>query len=363
MSIKRIFLFITFLSFLLISCSNFNTKSITEYSFYYSCFSEEKQNHTSINCFYSSPETDSKLESSDCLPNCGSLSSYNDSISYTPSYNSNCSLELIKQANLGYSFFQDGCIYGNYLFAFLKDGTCYIFDAETFSLIDLTYLPSYNGMTPHSNSVSFAEKTNDDEEFPLLYSNIYNNYPSYLESYGVCCVYKISRDDRHFSFSLVQVIKVSFVDDYNLWYDNSDNESPFGNFVVCDNKLIVFVNLFGSLKTRFFVFELPEYVAGNGINYICLAIDDIVSIYDFPLFRYIQGCTYKDGFLFSLEGLGEQNSPGYLRIIDFYKPNLYTFPLFESIGESEPELICFYKDTMLIIDYFGNSFTFELIYK
>ena len=80
---------------------------------------------------------------------------------------------------------QDGAIFGGYLFSFNHRGQCSVYkiaslgnvkdgEAETFSEFELC---KADLLVPHSNSVAFGNEYYDDnDEFPLLYSNVYNNY-------------------------------------------------------------------------------------------------------------------------------------------------------------------------------------------
>ena len=65
-------------------------------------------------------------------------------------------------------------------------------------------------ITPHSNAVFFGtEFFEEGDEFPLLYSNIYNNYSGKEEPLiGVCLVYRLMRDGDSFKTTLVQIIEI-----------------------------------------------------------------------------------------------------------------------------------------------------------
>ncbi len=275
------------------------------------------------------------------------------------SFDESNTIELVKKEKLKYYSFQDGCSYGNLLFTFLADGTCYIFDIKTLNLVSETSLPSYNGMVPHSNSVCFGKKVDENEEFPLLYANIYNSYSSNPETYGLCFVYSIKRTGNVFSFFLEQTIKVSFTDDYDLWYDSASNSSPYGNFVVCDEKLIVFVNLLGASKTRFFEFDLPSVNFNHEVENVYLSKAD-ATYHDLALFKYIQGCAFYNGFLLSLEGFGDINNPSFLRIVNIDNFVYFSFDLIEVVGNIEPESVFYLNGYLAIIDYAGFIYYFAI---
>ena len=73
---------------------------------------------------------------------------------------------------------QDGAIFGNYLFRFDAKGVCSVHrpDAVSGSSLPISRfsLGETAGISPHSNSVAFgAERYLQEDEFPLLYSNIF----------------------------------------------------------------------------------------------------------------------------------------------------------------------------------------------
>ena len=80
---------------------------------------------------------------------------------------------------------QDGAVFNGFLFSFNHKGDCSVY--ETNSLKNLKNgeaevfgeftLDKTDILLPHSNSVMFGnEYYHNDDEFPLLYTNVYNNY-------------------------------------------------------------------------------------------------------------------------------------------------------------------------------------------
>ena len=125
---------------------------------------------------------------------------------------------------------QDGAIFGEYLFRFEYYGTGCVYrvrdilEAKTEKVSPLCSfeLDKKDIICPHSNSVSFGKEYYcEGDEFPLLYSNVYNNYSKTDDKrIGVCCVYRIKRTEAgadKFTSELVQVIEVGFVEDATLW--------------------------------------------------------------------------------------------------------------------------------------------------
>ena len=105
---------------------------------------------------------------------------------------------------------QDGAIYNGYIFRFNQAGLCRVFCLSTLEKIAEFTLEKADLLVPHSNSVCFGpNRWEEDDEFPIIYTNIYNNYSSCenrLE--GVCCAYRIVRDGTQFTSQLLQVIQV-----------------------------------------------------------------------------------------------------------------------------------------------------------
>lgn len=260
---------------------------------------------------------------------------------------------------------QDGCIYGNWLFLFSSSAVCSVYnlDGGNFDLMCVSKLPSYKGFYPHSNSVCFGHKLFATDPVPLIYTNVYNNYSNNREMDGVCFVYRAFLDEINdvFSFEMVQVIKVGFTDNENIWGNHSLNKSPYGNFLVRENELWVYLNMFDSLTTRFFRFELP--IIGQtkqNIQYVILEQEEIKETFDVFLFRNIQGGTVSGDFLFSLEGFGDELAPGFLRAVSLVTKEVFSIGLANLIGECEPEFVDFYKGILVIGTFEKNIYFVSL---
>ena len=97
--------------------------------------------------------------------------------------------------------FQDGAIWGDYLFRFDSKGNGIVYKMSDVKTnkdpkpISEFVLDKANAIVPHSNAVAFGtEFYENGDEFPLLYTNIYNNYansPSKLN--GMCLVYRLQK--------------------------------------------------------------------------------------------------------------------------------------------------------------------------
>ena len=122
---------------------------------------------------------------------------------------------------------QDGAIYNGFLFSFNHQGLCTVYrmndlnnfkdcEAEVFSEF---VLDKNAVLMPHSNAVSFGNDFFEDgDEFPLLYTNVYNNYAQSDDKLkGVCLVYRVQRFGTQFKTTLVQMIECDFVEDEALW--------------------------------------------------------------------------------------------------------------------------------------------------
>ena len=117
---------------------------------------------------------------------------------------------------------QDGAIWGKFLIQLCADGQCIVYDMDQMEnteecpqVFSRFSLDKSDLICPHSNAVVFgSEYYESGDEFPLLYSNIYNNYAREADKMiGTCCVYRIQRQGHVFQSTLVQLIQVGFVDD------------------------------------------------------------------------------------------------------------------------------------------------------
>jgi len=267
---------------------------------------------------------------------------------------------------------QDGAIFGDYLFRFETDGRCFVFSIQQQRQIAQFRLEKTHLLKPHSNAVAFgAERYDESDEFPLLYTNIYNNYAKQEDRLeGVCCVYRITRDENRFTTALVQVIRIGFVDDLAWWKSLPGKEDvrPYGNFVpdVFRGKLYAFVMRDKEQVTRYFSFRLPQADDGVfcqrwGVKVVTLQKEDILSWFDDEYMRYMQGACAYDGMIYSSEGFDMQTSDGLnhpaIRIIDMDagKQRQY-FDLYALGKKLEPEMMDFAGDTLYYMDVEGNIY-------
>ena len=267
----------------------------------------------------------------------------------------------IGKVNIG----QDGAIYDNSLFHFTSNGECYIYDIETLKLRNRYFLDKKELLNPHSNSVCFGKNFYaPSDPYPAIYCNIYNNYnDSNDKKLGTCCVYRLFDNYSQ----LVQVLKIGFIDETNLWADAEDYR-PYGNFIVdTDNDfLYVYTMKDDSNSVRFFKFDIPSLDSGvfdplYGCNILTLEKDDMINMFDIPYTYLIQGACYYQGKMFSLEGgLGY----GKIRIIDLLQEKvLMEYNLHDDIVKTEPEMIDQKNGLFYYIDSKGNVSKFSLLYN
>lgn len=269
---------------------------------------------------------------------------------------------------------QDGAVFGNCLFRFngKGNGRAYEMDriasgGEISHFAEFT-LDRAEEIAPHSNAVSFgSEYYAEGDEFPLLYSNIYNNYAKTDEPLkGVCCVYRLWREGDSFGTKLVQLIEIGFVEDAELWKASPEKDGvrPYGNFVVDreKGKYYAFIMRNEELGTRYFEFDLPRLEDGEpdsryGVKRVVLGANDIKKRFDCPEHNYIQGACCHGGRIYSVEGF--KNSP-VLRVID---PEVGKQELFCDFAEhgvvDEAELIDFYNGKCYYSDCHGIVYLIE----
>jgi hypothetical protein len=268
---------------------------------------------------------------------------------------------------------QDGAIWNDLLFRFNHAGKCAVYDLAKMRAGDSTALCIFtldkmDVIMPHSNSVFFGKDFfAENDEFPLLYTNVYNNYSKCEDRrIGVCCVYRIKRNGNSFSGELVQVIEIGFKESEKLWISPQKNDvRPYGNFVADNKKGIYygFVMRDGDRSTKYFAFNLPSFNDGEfdaklGAQKVVLGEKDIIDSFDCEYHRYIQGACVYDGKVYSLEGFGHDkvNVPA-IRIINPKSKLQELFMPFENFDSpTEPELIDFWNEICYYADNPGNLY-------
>ena len=269
---------------------------------------------------------------------------------------------------------QDGAVFGGLLFRFKTNGLCYVYNLNNLTIekkspiVSIFTLDKADVIVPHSNSVVFGnEYYAEDDEFPLLYTNIYNNY-SRCENkrIGVCCVYRIWREENEFKNRLVGLIEIGFTKD-ELW-SSGDDIRPFGNFVIDKEKGLyhAFTMRDNEEITRYFSFKLPKVSNGVmdnelGVKKITLTKEDIIDTFDTEYHRFIQGACCEKGKIYSLEGFsGDEVNPPALRIISTNDKKQLECVYFGDFGLTiEPELIDFENNVCYYGDNHGNLYVIE----
>lgn len=259
---------------------------------------------------------------------------------------------------------QDGAIWNQLLFRLDEKGNCYVCELDTLEETARFQLDGTDEWMPHSNAVMFGcEYFAEGDEFPLLYTNVYNTYSKEDDRReGVCCVYRITRQGDSFRGQLVQVITVGFTKDKSLWCSEDGDLRPYGNFVIDREKGIYygFTMRDMSRTTPYFAFKLPRLSQGR---YVTLTVEDILFSFECPYHWLLQGaCTYK-GKIISLEGYRDdtQYRPA-LRIIDTEnQEQLRCEYLIRHELVHEPEFIDFWEDVCYYGDARGNLYKIEEI--
>lgn len=273
---------------------------------------------------------------------------------------------------------QDGAVWNGYLFRFDARGNCNVYSIKD-CLSDISgehtafthfTLDKADIIMPHSNSVAFGKEFYcEEDEFPLLYTNIYNSYASSDDKMkGATCVYRIQKKGVEFSTSLVQLIEIGFVED-NLWRsENGQDVRPFGNFAIDRENSIYYAFTMRDEDdtTRYFSFDLPklsdgEYDEKFGVKRVILETRDIKNRFDCEYHRYIQGACCHNGLIYSLEGFtNDTNNPAAIRIIDTKNKVQKEMYLLSDFNMTiEPEMIDFEADICYYCDNHGNLYQLE----
>ena len=288
--------------------------------------------------------------------------------------------ESSKIANI--SCGQDGAIYNGLLFRFDGKGNCNVHDldnlksaaGESAQVYASFTLDRADEITPHSNSVCFGrERFDESDEFPLLYTNIYNNYDGKGgdELWGVCAVYRLMRKGNNFNSTLVQLIEIGFSHDSELWTSHTTgrDKRPFGNFLVdsASDSYYAFVMRDVPHKTRFFRFDLPSLKDGKydytyNVKKVRLKSSDIIELFDVDYSNFLQGACVYDGCIYSVEGgTRNENNPAALKVIDLYSKEIVASVKLGDYGmDLEPEFIDYYRGECYYSDCEGNLFTLKI---
>lgn len=260
---------------------------------------------------------------------------------------------------------QDGSIYGDYLFRFNAKGICSVYTTDNWEHISTFEVDKNNLISPHSNAVCFGTNYyRDSDEFPLIYTNVYNNYAKCEDRReGTCCVYRIQRNGNNFSSELVQVIRIDFVNDSQYWCSPAVQDiRPYGNFIIDTdvNALYAFVMRDEAHQTRFFKFDLPNHMEGIvddelGVKVISLKLEDIQTQFDSAYTNYMQGAACYDGYIYSIEGFdASAEKPARLRVFNLDKQEeVMEINLAELGLTREPEFIDVYQNKLIYSDNKG----------
>ena len=272
---------------------------------------------------------------------------------------------------------QDGAIYNGILFRFDHLGNGAAFDlskvgeGKVLSPFATFVLDKSDILAPHSNAVFFGTHFYEEgDEFPLLYSNIYNNFCGKEDPLiGVCLVYRLVRIGDSFKTTLVQMIEIGFHENAALWkaYPDKHGVRPYGNFLIDKktNAYYAYVMRTEESGTRYFKFRIPSVTEGEidptyGVRRLVLTEGDILDSFDTPHHHFIQGGIAYEGKIYSTEGFeGEVERPA-IRIIDLEKKEqIAYFDLFSMGYDKEPEMIDFSDGKCYYSDAYGNFYTVE----
>ena len=275
---------------------------------------------------------------------------------------------------------QDGVVKNGYVFRFDGTATCFVYDLKDTTPGEATpineickfRLDRADELTPHCNAVVFGKDYySPDDEFPLLYCNLYNAYDGKPDQmWGVCCVYRLQRNGKEFSTTLLQILEIGFTKNLDYWRSCSDRRDmrPFGNFVVdtTNGKYYALVMRDKPHQTRYFAFDLPKITDGvlderYGVNRVVFNIEDIKEMFDCDYSNYLQGVCYHDGRIYSTEGgCKSVYNPAAMKIIDVEKKCQIADINLVNIGlDLEPELIDFDNGICYYCDNYGFLYILE----
>lgn len=278
---------------------------------------------------------------------------------------------------------QDVTIFGGYMFAFIdrdERGNCAVYEMEALKNaggeepepICRFKLDKRELISTHNNAVFFGnEYYEEGDEFPILYSNVYNNYQKCDERHeGELCAYRLTREGNDFKTELVQVIKIGFVEDTSLWKSapGTVDVRPYGNFAMSaeNGELYAFVMRDVTQTTRYFAFSIPSVREGElspeyGVKKRILDSSEIKYYFDLEYNKGIQGACTHGGNIYSIDGgcLGYIKSAS-LRVIDPIKREQVKLINLAEYGiTEEPEGVVFEGDTCYYVAGHGDTYILE----
>jgi hypothetical protein len=259
---------------------------------------------------------------------------------------------------------QDGAIAAGFLFRPDSYAVCRVFrmaDIETAQGKGVRSVSRFDfdqasAAMPHSNAVCFGKRLLATDEFPLLYTNIYNSYAGAEDRrLAELCAYRITRRGFDFSTSLVQRIRLSFASEVGIWRSGEGDVRPYGNFLVDTENGVLYAYVMRDREavTRFFALRLPP----PKVEDIILTEDDIIGYFDTPYMRYMQGGCIRHGLIYSVEGFSSGENYPAIRVIDPAQKKQLLYRRLSDFGLSlEPELITFRADTCYYSDCSGELY-------
>ena len=274
---------------------------------------------------------------------------------------------------------QDGAIFGDELFRFDHKGNGKAYDLRDLNpqeVCDLTPTATFvldraDVLVPHANAVCFGtERYEPGDFYPLLYSNVYNNYAKTEDPrMGVCCVYRLQKTEEGFQTKLVQLIEIGFCEDATLWKVSEQRHGvrPYGNFLVDRDtaSYYAFVMRDEALGTRYFRFDLPSVHSGEwdsvlGVRRLVLTPADIRAQFDCTYHHFVQGAACFQGTIYSTEGFTNNvaNPPAF-RVITLATGEERYIDITALGCNEEPEMIDFYNDICYYSDACGKLYRID----
>ena len=266
---------------------------------------------------------------------------------------------------------QDGAIDKNTLFRLDTPGTGTVYSLKDNGIEEAgkLFLEKLDLLLVHSNSVFFGPYyAEENDEFPVLYTNVYNSYSSAPDrKEGTCAAYRILREGDHFQGKLTQVIRIGFTENRDLWKSLPGNEDvrSYGNFVSDNENRILWAFTMRDKEkvTRFFSFPMPHPYEGKtdptlGCRILTLTESDITEQFDTEYSHYLQGAHANAGRIYSSEGFSDsETNPARMKVIDTRLKKTIAVLNFQENGlTEEAELVSEYQGGILYADWRGNLY-------
>ena len=209
----------------------------------------------------------------------------------------------------------------------------YVLDLNSQTCLGTIIFEAPNGEPSHMNNINCGDKYLSTDRWPLLYLSQTTNSHA-------CFVLRLSNNAS--SYEIVQTIKYGG--------EKHHINSLYDWFIDTKNGYIYTYGYYNGIinKREILKFPLPPHNVGD----VIFTDDDVIDSFVLSDMSIYQGTKIINGFLYAPVGYGNNDYPGYLKIVDLKEKKL---KMSIAITCGEPESIGKYKNGMIICGGGKNS--------